>query len=71
MTIDPYALFDEWCRANGYADISDSEPMRVDLARLDAAIAAYASAYERHQREAEDRYELAYPQRNSPPHAKR
>ena len=42
---DPLYQFNLWCRANGYSDICDAEPDRVNLARLDEAVAAYAAAY--------------------------
>jgi hypothetical protein len=41
---DPYYLFEQWCRANGYQDVYDDEPGRVSLARLDEAVARYAES---------------------------
>lgn len=40
--LEPYVAFGRWCRANGYGDVADCIPERVDLRRLDAAIAEYA-----------------------------
>ena len=59
--MDPYYFFQQWMRANGYADVCDASPERVDLARINEAVAAYgrqSTAAEAHQRRAEQRYEL-------------
>lgn len=45
---EPFAAFELWCLAHGYADLYTLEwellPDDVALARLDAAIAAYAES---------------------------
>lgn len=56
--MDPYHFFNAWMRAHGYADVCDAAQGRVDLARLDAAVAAYArhgAEAQQAQREAERR----------------
>ena len=45
--MEPYEAFNQWMRANGYADVCDAVPERVDLARLNEAVAQYASAARR------------------------
>lgn len=45
--LEPYVAFDRWCRDNGYGDVADCIPERVDLRRLDAAIAEYAKLGQR------------------------
>jgi rubredoxin len=40
---DPFRLFGEWCKSNGFADALEGKPEDVNLERLDEAIAVYAA----------------------------
>lgn len=44
--IEPYEAFEEWCRANGYADVADAPAGETDLDRLHEAIERYAESGE-------------------------
>lgn len=39
---DPFWLFGEWCKENGFADVAEGKPEDVDLQRLNQALAVYA-----------------------------
>lgn len=46
MTSDPYDIFAEWCRANGYADVIECAIEETDTDRLYEAVAAYGGNWE-------------------------
>lgn len=48
MKDDPFKMFEQWCRENGFADVAEpprdgrtDEEIREDMQRVDAAIEAY------------------------------
>jgi hypothetical protein len=43
-SIDPYQEFEEWCKANGYADLIECEIEETDTDRLYEAVVTYGAS---------------------------